>query len=232
MRKSFRLILFFLLLSGAILSFRAVVIYSFNQLYLASRITRKTYWFGIPTLQAPTDMWAMQEIITELKPDYIVESGAYLGGSALFFATVLEHVNPEGKVITIDLSDFRRWGYDASEFPVFRKRVEFMRGDSVSPAVIGKIRQEVTGRVMVFLDSNHRKEHVLKELELYGPLVSVGSYLILHDTNRGPHLFLNRFGPFGAVQEFLFKHTNFELDHTREKFLLTYSPSGYLKRIS
>jgi hypothetical protein len=62
MRKSFRLVLFFLLLSGAILSFRAVVIYSFNQLYLASRITRKTYWFGIPTLQAPTDMWAMQEI--------------------------------------------------------------------------------------------------------------------------------------------------------------------------
>ena len=209
-----------------------MVIYSFNQIYLASRITRNTYWFGIPTLQAPTDMWAMQEIITELKPNYIVETGTYLGGSALFFATVLENVNPEGTVITVDLSDFRRRGYDASEFPVFSNRVEFVRGDSVSPAVVGKIRQEVTGRVMVFLDSGHSKEHVLKELELYWPLVSIGSYLILHDTNRGPHLFLNRFGPFGAVQDFLAKHKNFQLDHAREKFLLTYSPSGYLKRIS
>lgn len=229
-------VLFFTLLGVVILSFeiRPLVIYTFNRIYAWSEIVRNTYWFGIPTLQAPTDMWVMQEIITELKPDFVVETGTYLGGSALFFATVLEHVNPKGKVITVDIQDFRRKGYEASRFPVFRERVEFVKGSSVSPEVIKKIAEEVKGhRVMAMLDSNHRREHVLKELELYSPLVSVGSYIVVQDTNRGPPSFLypRGTGPFGAVREFLAKHKNFEIDRSREKFLLTYAPSGYLKRI-
>src|SRR5215510_12447576 len=117
--------LLFALLGIGILSLaiRPLLIYSFNQLYVHAHIVRDTYWFGIPTLQAPTDMWMLQEIITEVQPDFIVETGTYLGGSALFFATVLEQVNPQGKVITIDIEDFRRKDQDASRFPVFRERV-------------------------------------------------------------------------------------------------------------
>jgi cephalosporin hydroxylase len=221
-------VLFFALLGIGILSLEIgpIAIYTFNRIYLQSKVVRNTYWFGIPTEQTPTDMWMMQEIITEVKPDFIVETGTYLGGSALFFATVLEHVNLEGKVITVDIADFRRKGYDASRILLFRERVEFVKGNSVSPEVIKKIAEEVKGhRVMVLLDSNHRQEHVLKELELYSPLVSVGSYIIVHDTNRRGK------GPFEAVREFLAKYKNFEIDRSKEKFFLTYSPSGYLKRI-
>lgn len=234
-KRTIRVTLILLVLASAIFSFRPLVIHGFNQIYLASHITRRTRWFGVPALQAPTDMWSMQEIITEVKPDYIVETGTYLGGSALFFATVLEHVHPRGKVITVDIQDFRRKGYDASRFATFRERVEFIQGSSLSPQVVARIAAKVRGhRVMVFLDSGHRREHVLRELKLYSPLVSVGSYIIVHDTNRGPPSFLNRgwFGPFGAVRVFLKKHKNFIADRSREKFLLTYSPSGYLKRIA
>ncbi|HKA56378.1 MAG TPA: CmcI family methyltransferase [Candidatus Binatia bacterium] len=214
-------------------AFRPLLIYSFNQLYVSAGVVRHTYWLGIPTLQTPTDMWMLQEIITELKPDFLVETGTYLGGSSLYFATVLSQVTPQGRVITVDVEDYRRKGHDASQFAVFRERVDFLQGSSLAPEVVQAIALKVQGhRVLVMLDSRHSRAYVRQELEQYAPLVSVGSYVVVHDTNRGvPAAWNFGHGPLGAIHEFLAHHLEFVLDRSREKFLLSYCPSGYLQRI-
>ncbi|MFH1857443.1 MAG: CmcI family methyltransferase [Candidatus Omnitrophota bacterium] len=208
------------------------IIERFIQLYYRSKVWNSTKWLGIPSVQNPCDMWAMQEIITEVKPDFIVETGTYKGGSSLFYASVLEGVHPRGKVITVDIESYVR---DASRSDTFKKHVEFIQGDSVSPEVIRVIAERVKGhKVMVTLDSLHTKEHVLKEMERYSPLVSVGSYLVVQDTIASSPSFSPLGlggGPLEAVGEFLAKNDNFVIDRTREKFLLTFYPSGYLKRV-
>jgi cephalosporin hydroxylase len=174
----------------------------------------------------------MQEIIHEIDPDFIVETGTYLGGGSLFYASVLEAMNSDGKVITVDISD--QIDKKALNSQLFKKRVEFILGDSVGAETISAIEKKVKGRkVIVTLDSDHSKAHVLKELELYSPFVSVGSYMIVQDTNINGHPVYPGFGPgpWEAVEEFLKNNKNFEIDHSREKFLITFYPSGYLKRI-
>jgi cephalosporin hydroxylase len=163
----------------------------------------------------------MQQIITELRPDYIIETGTYSGGTTLFYATVLAQVNPKGRIITIDIEPRVE---KASKFQLWKDKIELITDSSVSPDVIETITERVKGTtVLITLDSLHTTEHVRKELELYSPLVSGGSYIVVQDTN-GP-------GPRKAVAEFVKKHPEFEVDRSREKFLLTFYPSGYLKRL-
>lgn len=196
-------------------------IVKFNEIYYDTGLFGKASWLGVRALQNPCDNWIMQEIITEVKPDFVVESGTFHGGTTLYYAMVLEQVNPNGKVLTIDINPAVK---KASQFKTFRERVEVIKGNSVSPEVIEKIRQRVNGkRVLVTLDSDHSKPHVLREMQFYGPLVSLGSYLVVQDTNGE--------GPYEAVQEFLKGNKDFVIDKSREKFLLTFYPSGYLKRI-
>ncbi len=207
------------------------VVRQFNRMHYDSRVYKNTEWLGVLTAQNPCDMWVLQEIIFNLKPDFIVETGTLYGGSSLFFAMMLAQVNENGKVITVDIKPRIE---KASRFDVFQKRVEVITGDSASPAVVDRIAQQVKGRkVLVTLDSLHTKEHVLKELKLYSKLVSEDSYLIVQDTNvngnpvepeHGP-------GPMEAVKEFLSENKDFEIDRSMEKHMLTYYPSGYLKRI-
>jgi len=209
------------------------IIDRFNRIFYDSGVWRKTTWMGVQTSQNPCDPWAMQEIISEIKPDLIIETGTWLGGSALYFAMVLEQVHPAGKVITVDIDDYR--GPAAEAHPVFRNNVIFLEGDSVSPAVLKRIKKlaGVNKKVMVTLDSLHTKEHVLKELRLYSRFVSIGSYLIVQDTNIHGHPVFPEFpeGPMEALREFLRERDDFVIDESREKFLLTAYPSGYLKRI-
>lgn len=188
-------------------------------------------WLGVVSRQNPLDNWVMQEIIAEVKPDVLIETGTGQGGTTLFYATVLEQVSPKGKVITIDIEDLVD---QASTFDLFQKRVEFIQGSSTSPEVIQQIAQKVKGqKVLVTLDSLHTKEHVLKELELYSKWVSVGSYLVVQDTNENGHPVMTSFGPgpMEAVEEFLKSHKEFEIDRNREKFYVTFYPSGFLKKI-
>jgi len=196
----------------------------------------KTTFLGIASLQYPTDNWIMQEIIAEVKPEFIIETGTNAGGTALFYATILEKLNDKGKVITVDVGE-----HDprVANFPIWKERVEFIRGSSVSDEVFQKISARVRGhKVLVTFDSLHTKEHVLKEMKLYAPLVSLNSYMIVQDTQLMGHPIPldiysheGKEGPWEAVQEFMAADNNFSIDHSRERFLLTAFPSGFLKRV-
>ena len=204
----------------------------FVRMYVRTNVHRDTSWLGVPLTQNPCDMWAMQEIFYEVKPDFIIETGTYKGGSTIFFASIIQNINKNGKVITVDILDYRK---PISNRKLFQDRVEFILGDSVSKEVIDKIAERIgnSSKVVVTLDSDHSKNHVLKELELYSQFVPLNSYIIVQDTHHDGWGFRKGFkeGPMSAVKEFLQTNKNFMVDRKWEKFLLTWHPSGYLKRI-
>lgn len=203
----------------------------FNEIYWERHRSLDTSFLGVEVLQNPADQWMMQQIIAEVRPDFIIETGTHEGGTALYYAAVLEQVNPSGRVITVDVRDDHE---DAARHRVFQERVHFIHGDSVSPEVISEIKAMVSGhRVLVTLDSLHQKGHVLEEMRLYSGFVSEGSYLVVQDTIIDKYPVMPEFGPgpMAAVREFLENDDRFEVDLSRERFLLTYYPSGYLKRV-
>jgi cephalosporin hydroxylase len=193
-------------------------------------------WMGVVTAQNPFDAWIQQEIIAEVKPDFIVETGTYFGGSAILWAMILAQVNPEGRVVTCDIDDKCEL---ARTVPIFREKVDFLKGGSTDPKIVDEIKKRVQGKqVLVILDSDHHKKHVEAEIAAYAPLVSVGSYLIVQDTNFNGHpklgiKELDQFGsgPYEAVEDFLVIDKRFEPDRSRERFLFTINPKGYLKRV-
>jgi cephalosporin hydroxylase len=203
----------------------------FQKSYYDSEVWKKSTWLGISSEQTPTDNWSMQEIICEIQPDYIIETGTLYGGTTLYYATVLSAVNPNGKVITIDVEPHVE---EASKLSLWKQRVEMIVGSSVDPTVTDRVAQEVLGKkVLVTLDSLHTRDHVLKEMEIYSKMVTPGSYLVVQDTNINGHPVLPDAGPGPneAVQEFLRTHDNFVVDRSREKFVLTFYPGGWLRRI-
>lgn len=192
------------------------------------------YWLGVPFMKNPLDAWMMQQIIAEVRPDYVVEAGTWRGGAALYFASVLNGLGlTEAKVITIDIEDKR--AAEAVDHPLWPKYVEFILGSSTDPSVVARISDEVKGKkVFVSLDSSHRASHVLQELRAYGPLVSPGSYIVAEDTNLDGVPILPDYGPgpFAAVQEFLASNPPppFERDLSREAFIMTWNRGGWLRR--
>lgn len=185
-------------------------------------------FLGVETLQNPTDAWVTQEIIHEVKPDFIVEAGTFKGGSALFWAMVLEEVNPVGRVITIDIRDYVT---DAKDRALWKERIDFLVGSSTDPAIVDEVRRRVQGgRVLVILDSLHSPDHVYDELQMYSPLVSVGSYVIVQDTGLGSNRLAYELAA-GGVRRFLKEGGGFEVDEGRERFMITNNPRGYLRRV-
>lgn len=204
----------------------------FIQIYHSAphRVPWTTKWFGIPTIQTPTDMWSTQEIICETQPDFIIETGTFKGGSALYFATILHGLRDTARVITVDIEDQAE---PARKHPLFQEHVIALVGSSLSDAILSEISSRVAGKsAMVFLDSDHHKDHVLKELNAYAGFVSPGNYLIVNDTFCNGHPVLEKFGPgpMEAVREFLKTNRNFMVDTKRNRFMLTFYPGGYLKR--
>jgi len=226
----------------------------FHRLFYNSPSTwQDSRWLGVLTFQNPNDVWIHQEIITEIKPDFIIETGTALGGSALLWAMVLEQVNPRGKVITIDIHDQAQVARLSTEnappevvaraanevrmlqsMPIWKSRVEFVKGSSTDPAIVAELRRRTKGhKVLVILDSDHRKQHVVNELNAYAPMVNPGSYVIVQDTNVNGHPVRKDYGPgpMEAIEEFLATNKEFESDRLRERLLFTMHPKGYLKRI-
>ncbi|MEN8160885.1 MAG: CmcI family methyltransferase [Myxococcota bacterium] len=193
-------------------------------------------FLGVPTIQNPNDVWITQELLSEVKPDFVVEAGTLEGGSAALWATFLEQINPEAKVITIDVFDNVT---AAKDLPIVKERVEFLIGSSVDPKIVAKVRKRVAGgRVMVILDSDHREAHVYSELRAYAPMVSLGSYLIVQDTGialpryeRWPGRNFASAGADRAVRRFLEEDRRFQNDLWRERLVLTHNPGGYLRRV-
>ena len=139
----------------------------FHRHFYDSQVWTSTRWLGVPTAQNPNDAWIHQEIIARVKPDFIVEAGTWNGGSAGLWATILQQVNPTGRVITIDIKDYVS---AAKELPIVKEKVDFLIGSSVDPAIVAEITRRVNGKkVLVILDSNHSKGHVLAEMKAYAP---------------------------------------------------------------
>ncbi len=198
-------------------------------------------WMGIPIIQYPQDIVAMQEIIWDIKPDLIIEIGIAHGGSIIFYASLLELIGGDGKVLGIDI-DIREHNRKKIENHRMFDRIEMILGSSDAEEVVQKAYDLAKDkkRVMVILDSNHTHEHVLKELELYSPLVTKDSYLVVFDTiieDLPENSFTDR--PWGkgnnpktAVWEFLKTNDRFEIDQNiQDKLLITVAPDGYLKCI-
>lgn len=170
----------------------------------------------------PLDLWLYQEIIYKTKPDFIIELGTMFGGSALFLADVCETFK-KGHVITID-SGITLLGH----IPKFNhQRITSIKSDCAT--AFPKVKKMVSGNVMVILDCDHSLSHVLKEMETYGLLVTPKCYLIVEDTDTDTSEFMA--GPAKAVELFLEKHSDFEVDPIEHKFLVSQNPGGYLLRI-
>lgn len=201
--------------------------------YASDDTWRKNRWLGILTQQNPNDVWIIQEIISEVRPDVILETGSYYGGSAAVWATILEQVNPSGQVISIDIDDLAE---PARRLPIVKEKVRFLVGSSTAPEIVQQVEQLVGDRkAMVILDSNHEMDHVLREMNAYASLIPVGGYLIVQDTNMCGHpIHVEKYpgnGPMEAVDAFLATNDRFESDRSRERLMFTMHPKGYLKRV-
>lgn len=196
-------------------------------------------WMGRPIIQYPQDIIAMQEIIWNVKPDLIIETGIAHGGSLIFYASMLELLGGEGKVIGIDIDIREHNRLEIEKHPMY-KRITMIEGSSVDKSVIEKVRKGAQGkkRVLVCLDSLHTHNHVLQELEAYTPFVTRGSYCVVFDTiveDLPDEYSVER--PWGignnpktAVWEFLKNNDRFVIDKKIEnKLLITVAPDGYLK---
>jgi cephalosporin hydroxylase len=195
-------------------------------LYLSDAWTEAT-WLGAQALKNPLDLWVYQEIVFETRPSLIVETGTYRGGSALYLATVCDLVGA-GEVVSIDIEAVRE---DYPRHP----RVTYLGGrSSVDAEVVADVVERAAragGSTLVVLDSDHSQSHVEAELAAYAPLVPVGGYVIVEDSNIGRIRKDLLPGPLEAIETFLASTDEFEIDRSREKFLITFNPSGYLRRV-
>jgi len=203
---------------------RASVSRAHDVLYQSDAWTQAT-WLGAQALKNPLDLWVYQEIMAETRPELVVETGTYRGGSALFLATMCDLLGI-GEVASIDVEPVRD---DYPEHP----RITYLGGrSSTDPDVVDEVRERAAGRnVLVILDSDHSQTHVEAELEVYAPLVPIGCYLIVEDSNIGRIRKDLMPGPLEAIETFLARSDSFEIDRDREKFLITFNPSGYLRRV-
>ena len=203
-------------------------------------------WLGRPIIQFPQDILAIQEIIWEVKPDLIIETGIAHGGSLILSASVLELNSSCGgpsdaEVIGIDI-DIRRHNRTAIEKHPLSRRISMIEGSSVEIEVVDEVRTRAreSEKVMVFLDSHHTAQHVSAELDVYAPLVTVGSYCVVFDTLiefLPPNTYSDRpwspgDNPMTAVSAFLSDHSEFIVDNLIDnKLMLSNSPGGYLRRV-
>ena len=195
----------------------------------------KLNWLGRKTVKNPNDLLVTQEIIWETRPEAIVEVGIFHGGTTRYYAHLFDLIEAEeptdtpGIVVGVDL--YHDPEFDYPNHP----RIEFLLGaSSTDPAVVEQVAKRVHNRrTMVILDSDHSCDHVLQELRLYHKFVSTGCYLIVEDTNEiGMRIMgQNTPGPWPAVKAWDPKRHGFEIDREREKFMLTFHPGGYLKKV-
>jgi cephalosporin hydroxylase len=193
---------------------------------IQARIMTTTSYFGIKTLKNPCDFWVYQEIIYDLKPDYIIEIGNFRGGSALALAHLCDNIG-KGRVIGVDIDQS-----EITDAVRAHPRLIFVEGDACDSfekvkAIIGKF-----SNVLIIEDSSHTYENTLNVLRTYNSLISRDGYFIVEDSicyhglDTGPNP-----GPYEAIEAFASENTDFSIDRTKESFLITWNPKGYLRRI-
>jgi cephalosporin hydroxylase len=189
------------------------------------RIWEQTKWMGYPVLKTPADLWVYQEILFETKPDLVIETGTYASGTTLFIAQMMDLIG-KGKIVSIDIQEL--------SIRARHPRITYLSGSSADPAIATSAAAHAAPgeSCLVILDSDHTQAHVAAELSLFAPLVTVGSYLIVEDSNVNGHPVYPSFGPgpYEAISDFLRRHPSFAPDKSREKFLVSWNPNGYLRR--
>ena len=203
------------------------------------RLMYEPTWLGIPIIQFPTDIVMMQELIWKLRPDVIVECGLAHGGSAVLYASICELLG-KGRVIGIDV-EVRQYNRVAIQSHPMSKRIEIIEGSSIDPSTVALVKKRVSGAqtVLVALDSNHSREHVLQELSLYHEIVTPGSYLVamdgaqahVWDVPRGKKEWKDD-NPLRAIHEFLREHPEFRIDPHYTRMHITSCPDGFLRRLT
>ena len=205
-----------------------------------SGLWAKSTFLGVPIEKFPTDAWMYQELIARVRPDVLVETGTLAGGSAFFFARIMDMIG-HGEVVSVDIASWpspyrpdlaERFNfYQRPEHP----RISYLTGGSTDLGIFAQVQARCEGkRVLVILDSDHSARHVRAELEIYPALVSVGSYLVVEDTglsgatNPGQDA---GFGAYEGLASWLPDHPEFEPDLACERFLITAHPGGWLKRV-
>jgi cephalosporin hydroxylase len=199
-------------------------------------------WLGRPIIQFPQDLAALQEIIWETRPDLIIETGIAHGGSLVFHASMLQLLGNAGRVLGIDIDIREHNRAEIEAHPMF-ERIEMIQSSSIDNAIATRVTEAAAEakRVMVVLDSNHTHEHVLRELEIYAPLVTKDCYLVVCDTlieDMPAGSFPNRSwgkgdNPRTAVDAFLKTTERFEVDTAIDaKLQISVAPGGYLKCVA
>jgi cephalosporin hydroxylase len=203
-------------------------------------------WMGLPIIQYPQDVLAMQELVWSIKPDLIVETGIARGGSAIFYASLLE-LNAmcggptDAEVVAIDI-DIRDHNRQAIETHPMAKRLQMIEGSSIDTNIVEQVKSRAAGRksILVCLDSNHTHDHVLEELRAYAPLVTKDSYMVVFDTliEELPHDAIGERpwgpgdNPLTAIHKYLQEDDRFEIDEDRHtKLQITVAKEGFLKCI-
>lgn len=213
-----------------------------RELFARSAEYRYSYnfsWLGRPIIQYPEDIVALQEIVWNVKPDFIVETGIAHGGSLIMFASLLKLLGGKRLAVGVDIDIRAHNRVEIEKHPV-ADYLKMIEGSSLAPETVAKVFElaKPYERALVVLDSNHTEEHVLEELRLYAPLVRKGSYIAVLDTvveYMAPDAFPDRpwgigNNPMTAVDKFLKENDRFEIDAEYDgKLLLTVAPRGYLR---
>jgi cephalosporin hydroxylase len=203
-------------------------------------------WMGRPIVQHPEDMVRLAEVIYQVKPDVIVETGIAHGGSLIYYASLLKAMG-HGRVIGVDI-EIRAHNRRALEEHELASMITMIEGSSIDPEIVARIKSLIKPgeRVLVIFDSNHSKAHVAAELDAYSDLVSIGSYIVstdgimrdVYDTPRGKPEWAHD-NPCAANEEFLARHPEFVLEQPKWLFnesdldqVITGWPDCYLKRIA
>lgn len=182
-------------------------------------------WLGRTNWQPPFDFWNIQEVLSDIKPELLIETGTHRGGSAYAYAKLFDDLDHDGRIVSVDIENKR-------ESHAEHSKVTFLVGSSTDEAIIEQINSLVTqcsGPVMVILDSDHSQGHVQKELELYNGFVTPDSFLHVQD---GFTDLWGKPGPLAAINYFLVKHPEFEIDNYRcTRYIVTHNPKGWLRKL-
>jgi len=194
---------------------------------IQNHILLSSTYFGVPTVKPPTDFWTYQEIIFQIKPDVIIEIGNYYGGSTLALAHLCDLLG-KGRILGIDIDHSR-----LHALPKAHPRIKFVESDAVQALSIAEEFSADAAEVLIIEDSSHTYDNTLAVLKAYGKLVTVGSYFIVEDSicrhgiDDGPAP-----GPYEAIESFVAMDKRFAIDRSREPFVITWNPKGYLRKVA